>query len=326
MLWNPNQYLKFADARLRPAMDLVNRAAVYFAVNGNGQGPSSDHHQVKRVLDLGCGPGNLTELLCSKFPYATVLGVDSSAEMIEKAIRQGQQSLPADILSRVSYRCEKIETLASSSHKEPSVSLLGRDVDDNSSSMYDLVFSNAALHWCVDHEELFPNILKNLVNPNGGVLAVQIPDTMHQPSHVLMNTAIFRSGMLDKTGHVRIPRCEHDALWYYQLLSPLVKEIDMWNCEYTHQLPTQAPNNYADSHDSSVLRHPVLEWTKSTGLMPIIEALGGEASRDCQAYLDEYDRLLNEAYPIVKLQNKYHSQGIYVTILTYRRFFLTCKL
>ena len=115
--------------------------------------------------------------------------------------------------------------------------------------------------------------------------------------------------------------------------------------------------------------------------MPIIEALGGEASRDCQAYLgtyaprwlsldeyyfmlsdayivsdacnslvviistiiviiiipsiiittismhvDEYDRLLNEAYPIVKLQNKYHSQGIYVTILTYRRFFLTCKL
>jgi trans-aconitate methyltransferase len=53
MLWNPNQYLKFADARLRPAMDLVNRAAVYFAVNGNGQGPSSDHHQVKRVLDLG---------------------------------------------------------------------------------------------------------------------------------------------------------------------------------------------------------------------------------------------------------------------------------
>jgi len=125
------------------------------------------------------------------------------------------------------------------------------------------------------------------------------------------------SGMLDKTGHVRIPRCEHDALWYYQLLSPLgkwvstycyyystyyysassssvrtatstvritatiplyydaiylscddiysmlyillhtmilcytciipsVKEIDMWNCEYTHQLPTQAPNNYAD--------------------------------------------------------------------------------
>ena len=43
-------------------------------------------------------------------------------------------------------------------------------------------------------------------------------------------------------------------------------------------------------------------------------------------HVDEYDRLLNEAYPIVKLQNKYHSQGIYVTILTYRRFFLTCKL
>ena len=43
-------------------------------------------------------------------------------------------------------------------------------------------------------------------------------------------------------------------------------------------------------------------------------------------HVDEYDLLLNEAYPIVKLQNKYHSQGIYVTILTYRRFFLTCKL
>lgn len=59
MLWNPNQYLKFADARLRPAMDLVNRAAVYFAANvnananGHVHGVSDDHHQVKRVLDLG---------------------------------------------------------------------------------------------------------------------------------------------------------------------------------------------------------------------------------------------------------------------------------
>lgn len=105
----------------------------------------------------------------------------------------------------------------------------------------------------------------------------------------------------------------------------MVKDIDMWTTEYAQQLPTAAPS-YADSHDTTVSRHPVLEYTKSTGLLPIIEALGGESSSDCQTYLNEYDRLLYEAYPIVKVNNKYISGGKYITIMPFKRFFLVCKL
>lgn len=78
---------------------------------------------------------------------------------------------------------------------------------------YDLVYSNATLHWCTGHAELFPDIIRTMVNPNGGVLAVQVPDTREQTSHILMDTAAFRSGMLDKIRHVRVPRIEHDATW-----------------------------------------------------------------------------------------------------------------
>lgn len=78
---------------------------------------------------------------------------------------------------------------------------------------HDLVYSNATLHWCTGHAELFRDIINTMVNPNGGVLAIQMPDTMEQTSHVLMDTAAFRSGMIDKLRNVRIPRIEHDATW-----------------------------------------------------------------------------------------------------------------
>jgi trans-aconitate methyltransferase len=81
------------------------------------------------------------------------------------------------------------------------------------SKKYDVVFSNATLHWCTGHAQLFPDVVHTMVNPNGGVFAVQVPDTREQISHVLMNTAAFRSGMLDKIRHVRIPQIEHDATW-----------------------------------------------------------------------------------------------------------------
>lgn len=112
---------------------------------------------------------------------------------------------------------------------------------------------------------------------------------------------------------------------YFDLLSPLAKEMDMWTTDYAQQLPATAPS-YSDTHETSAPRHPVLEFTKSTGLLPIIEALGGEGSPHCQTYLNEYDRLLYEAYPIVKVNNKYHSSGKYLTIMPFKRLFLVCKL
>jgi len=70
LLWNPAQYLKFADHRLRPALDLLNRIDL--------ESPSV-------VYDLGAGTGNITEILANRWPDARVIGVDSSEEMLHDA-------------------------------------------------------------------------------------------------------------------------------------------------------------------------------------------------------------------------------------------------
>ncbi len=168
---------------MRPAVDLVTRASCQVGNVAN----------VKSVLDLGCGTGSVSELLCRTFPNAKVDGLDFSAEMIGRAVKDHANS---EFKNQLSYRIGTAE-----------------NESKNSQNKHDVVFSNAALHWCTNHAELFPNIIRNMVNPNGGVLAVQIPDTRVQISHVLMDTAAFRSGMLDKVRHVRIPRVEQDPSW-----------------------------------------------------------------------------------------------------------------
>jgi trans-aconitate methyltransferase len=138
----------------------------------------------------------------------------------------------------------------------------------------------------------------------------------------------------------------------------MAKEIDMWTTEYVQQLPAPAPTQtepVADNAESgdgegtdkgnsgtvsstntnslqdailatATARHPVLEYTKGTGLLPIIEALGGEDSANCQTYLGEFDRLLYEAYPIEKISNKYTTGGKYVTLFPFKRLFMVCKM
>jgi trans-aconitate 2-methyltransferase len=225
--------------------------------------------------------------------------------MIEEAMKL---TLNNDLKNKVSYRAGKIENEVRNF--------------DSSKKKYDLVFSNAALHWCTDHVNLFPQIIKTLVNANGGVLAVQMPDTRAQQSHLLMETAALRSGLLNSIMDVRIPRVEYDPDWYYNLLFPLCKDIDLWSTEYTQQLPVTTVGYGLDLE----LEHPVLEWTKATGLKPILDALGGEESEKGQKYLFEYGRLLKEEYPIINMRNKFQSNGKLVTLLPYKRFFIICKL
>ncbi|KAJ1410931.1 hypothetical protein B484DRAFT_423109 [Ochromonadaceae sp. CCMP2298] len=188
---------------------------------------------------------------------------------------------------------------------------------------HDVIFSNAALHWCEDHRTLLPSLL-TLLKSNGGILALQMPDTVSQPSHQLMETAAFRSGALDALRDVRIPRVEKSPHWYYELLSPLTRNVEMWTTEYAQMLPTDAPN-YADWHETNGRLHPVLEFTRSTGLRPILEALGGEESMLCQAYLREYDRLLRDAYKPILVHNKYVNNK-YFTLFPMKRFFLLARM
>jgi trans-aconitate 2-methyltransferase len=112
MTWNPDRYLQFSDERLRPAIDLLARIPLA---------------QPIQVVDLGCGAGNVTRLLASRWPGAQITGLDSSPEMLERA----RAALP-----------------------EARFELAG--VELGAGRTLDLLFSNAALHWVGDHATLFP--------------------------------------------------------------------------------------------------------------------------------------------------------------------------
>jgi trans-aconitate 2-methyltransferase len=289
MSWNPTQYLKFHGARLRPALDLLQRSVALFP----------EPMQVKSVLDMGCGPGNITPFLSEAFPSCTIEGLDTSQNMIDRAISFNDKQAHSH---RVRFAVQSIEAKARDNNKK-----------------YDFVYCNAALHCCPNHEELIPMMLRNLVPDNGGVLAIQMSDTRSQPSHLLMETAALRSGLLGVVGNVRIPRVEQDAAWYYRFLSPIVRDVDMWSTDYIQQLETSYMQEVRSDY------HPVLEFTKGTGLLPILEALGGENSERGSKYLKEYNRLLYEAYPTLTVKNHYHSQGKLITLMPFKRFFLLCR-
>jgi trans-aconitate 2-methyltransferase len=303
MVWNPGLYLKFHSARVRPAVDLLQKS-----VEMMGDSTSL----VKKILDLGCGPGNVTPYLCEMFPNATVHGIDSSETMIEKARKATSK---ANYHNRATFEIDTIE------------SALAKPLTEK----YDFIYSNAALHWCVNHETLFPGIIQQLLKPTNGVFAMQMPDTRTQKSHLLMETAGLRSGLFEKIRGIRIPRTEQNPNWYYNIVAPFCKDVDLWSTEYIQQLPSYTQPTHTSlseidhTYHVSNQRHPVSDFTRATGLQPILKALGGENSELAKKYLDEYDRLLSDEYPSVTIKNKYHSNGKPVTLFPFKRFFLVCK-
>src|SRR4051812_44494980 len=141
--WSAAQYLKFEDERTRPPRDLLAQVPL---------------HSPERVVDLGCGPGNSTELLIERFPDAEVIGVDSSPDML----RQARARLP---------RCLFVEGDLSTWLPEQRT---------------DLLFGNAVFHWVPDHPQVLARLLRSL--PPDGVLAVQMPDNTNEPALALMET------------------------------------------------------------------------------------------------------------------------------------------
>lgn len=139
--WNPNQYDKFKNERSQPFFDLVDLLQ-----------PT----QAPRIVDLGCGTGELTKVLHERFASANTMGIDSSAEMLKKA--------SAQIGDRLSFEIENIEQWS-----QPQA--------------FDIVFSNAALQWCGNHRSLFAKIKSSL--REGGQIAVQMPMNHDYPTHVL---------------------------------------------------------------------------------------------------------------------------------------------
>ncbi len=196
MRWNPQQYMKFADHRLRPALDLMHQIPA---------------DKPKQVYDLGCGPGNITQILADRWADACVTGVDASADMLAKAAKSDSNIdwLEADVTSW--------------SPPGPA----------------DVIFSNAALHWLNDHQLLFPRLLSML--GSGGVLAVQMPRNHQAYSHTLMADTARAGPWADVLAPVLREAPVATPEFYYDLLSSNAQSLDIWESEYAQILEGKDP-------------------------------------------------------------------------------------
>lgn len=191
--WDPDRYLAYAPERARPFVDLLARVQP-------AQPP-------RTVVDLGCGPGNLTALLAQRWPDAAVVGVDSSAAMVERAREvDGIEAVHADLRA---WR--------------PEVPV-------------DVLVSNATLQWVPDHLALVPDLVA-CVRP-GGWLALQVPGNFSEPSHALRAELAAEEPYAAHLAGIEQP-ASHDPVDY---LGALVdagcasEEVDVWETTYTHVL------------------------------------------------------------------------------------------
>lgn len=191
--WSALQYTKFEKERNRPIMDLLSHLP---------------YTQIRKAVDLGCGPGNSTELLSAHYPDAMVFGIDSSADMIKAA-----------------------------QLRMPNAGFEVADISDwHGEGAYDLILANASLQWVPDHQALFPSLIGKLVS--GGHLAVQMPDNFEEPAHQLMRLVAeqgpWRSKLKLSGAANRLVR--ESAAWYYKELHSRVKALDIWRTTYFHPL------------------------------------------------------------------------------------------
>lgn len=188
--WNPEKYLLFQKQRTQPAIDLANRVR---------------DCAPKTIVDIGCGPGNSTEVLRKVFPEAEILGIDSSPGMIDRA-RAKYGELDFSLCSAV-------------------------DLD----GAYDLLFSNACLQWIPNHRELIPQLMGKLTD--GGVLAVQMPMNHEEPLYQIIRAVAAES----KWDFQKVYFETNDTLApeeYFDILSKCAGRFEQWETVYYHVLPS----------------------------------------------------------------------------------------
>ncbi len=192
--WDPERYLTYADERGRPFVELLARV---------------DARQPDEVVDLGCGPGNLTRLLAERWPAARVLGIDSSPEMVAAG-----RDLPGVELAVGDLRTW-----------EP-----GAPVD--------VLVSNATLQWVPGHLDLLPRLAGHVAP--GGWFAFQVPGNFDEPSHTIRRELAAEEPYAAHTADVATPDA-HDAATYLDTLARLGCEVDAWETTYLHVLTGEDP-------------------------------------------------------------------------------------
>lgn len=195
-MWDPTTYLTFADHRDRPFHDLVARIGA---------------DQPRRVVDLGCGPGNQTATLASRWPGAAVEGVDSSPEMVAAARERGVDARIGDVNDWV---------------PEPDI---------------DVLVTNSTLQWVPTHRELLRRWAVGL--RSGAWLAMQVPGNFGAASHVLIRQQVDSPPWrADLAGHVlREDDAVDTARQYADLLADTGCQVDAWETTYVQLLTGMDP-------------------------------------------------------------------------------------
>ncbi|KAL2204853.1 S-adenosyl-L-methionine-dependent methyltransferase [Sarocladium strictum] len=230
--WSADQYSKFLKDRTRPSTDLLARVP---------------HTSPKRVVDVGCGPGNSTEVLLERWPNARISGFDTSPDMIKRA---------KEILPGVGF---EVADLGTWKPDEP----------------VDVLFSNAVLQWLPNGTRI--EVLKQLLEhvAPGGCFAFQVPYNLQEPSHALMRETAetpnkpWSDTLKQATNNPRDQFPAPVEIW--DGIKDLCSDLDIWQTTYYHVM---------DNHEG------IVEWVKGTGLRPYIDPLS-ESEREAfiESYL-----------------------------------------
>lgn len=233
MAWDSDLYLKFAEERKQPCIDLLSRL----------------DREFKKILDLGCGPGNSTENLLKKYNTATVIGFDSDNNMLEKA-----KNYHPDL--------EFVKGCAPTDFNK----LIGK---------FDLVFSNACIHWIENQENLIDEVYK-ILNAKG-IFAVQIPLTDKSQFYKTLHKLIEQKWTKLKgvnNFHNMTPK------GYYNTLAKKFTKVTMWQSNYFHV----------------VAKEIIIEWYKGSGLRPYLDLLGENEKKE---FLNDLQEAINNEYPLL---------------------------
>lgn len=235
MAWSPAQYLKFEDERTRPARDLLAQVPELPAGT---------------AFDLGCGPGNSTELIRDRFPEARLSCLDSDENMLVAAAKR---------LPGVTF--EKAD--------------LASWMPPGGASLF---YANAVFQWLPNHLAVLERLMTAL--GAGGTLAVQMPDNLSEPTHMLMEEtarspgfAAAFSGRTLRRNPLPVPAT------YVERLAPQAATVAVWHTIYYHRLANA---------------EAIVEWMKGTGLRPYLDAVPADRR---EAYLADYTDRIRAAYP-----------------------------
>ncbi|PDT85426.1 trans-aconitate 2-methyltransferase [Sinorhizobium sp. BJ1] len=237
MAWSAAQYVKFEDERTRPARDLLAQVPDLPA------GPA---------FDLGCGPGNSTQLILERFPNNPLVGIDSDEDMLEAARKR-----------LLGLRFERAD-------------LAGWTPPQGAA----LFFANAVFQWVPKHVDMLERLLDALLP--GGTLAVQMPDNLDEPSHLLMQETAEERAFAAAIGGQTIRRTPLPSpRTYVERLAPKAARVEVWHTTYYHPLASA---------------NAIVEWVKGTGLRPYLDALPASRRKD---YLAAYAEKIRRAYPVM---------------------------